>query len=162
MGFAQQRSAKVGGVCEKHGAKFPFHIRRLRLNHDVGYCNICSQPVVERLSFAARENAFRLPAPKHGPHLMPRKPPSRHTACLYRHLAELPRNPTPACKALRALKNPNSSSATLTADVVEDLLEWHPRLAGRPAGSAAGRAFAASVRVAPPSPLLAGAHRVSG
>jgi hypothetical protein len=30
-------------------------------------------------------------------------------------------------------KNPNSSSATLTADVVEGPLEWHARLAGSPA-----------------------------
>jgi hypothetical protein len=29
----------------KHRAKFPFRIRRLRLNHDVGYCNIRSQLV---------------------------------------------------------------------------------------------------------------------
>ena len=59
----------------KHRAKFSFHIRRLRLNHDVGCCNIRSQLVIERGSFAARENAFRLPAPKHGPHLMARERP---------------------------------------------------------------------------------------
>ena len=47
----------------KQRAKFPFRIRRLRLNHDVGGCNICSQLVVERRRFAAPENTFRLPAP---------------------------------------------------------------------------------------------------
>jgi hypothetical protein len=30
-----------------------------------GCCNIRSQLVIERRSFAARENAFCLPAPKH-------------------------------------------------------------------------------------------------
>jgi hypothetical protein len=37
------------------------------------------------------------------------------------------------CARSDTLKNPNSSSATLNADVVEDPLEWHPRLAGSPA-----------------------------
>jgi hypothetical protein len=34
------------------------------------------------------ENPIRLPPSKHGPHLMPRKRASRHTACLYCQLAE--------------------------------------------------------------------------
>jgi hypothetical protein len=44
----------------KHRAKFPFRIRRLRWNHYVGCCNICSQLVVERRRFAAPENTASL------------------------------------------------------------------------------------------------------
>jgi hypothetical protein len=30
----------------KHYAEFPFHIRRLRLNHDVSCCNILSRAIL--------------------------------------------------------------------------------------------------------------------
>src|SRR5271166_3777204 len=65
-------------------------------------------------------------------HLMPRERPGRHTACLYRQLAELRGIQLLHVKLYQRCR-PNSSSATLTADVIEDLLEWHARLAGSPA-----------------------------
>jgi tRNA A37 threonylcarbamoyladenosine biosynthesis protein TsaE len=60
---------------------------------------------------------------------MPRDRPSRQKVRLYRQLAELRGIQLLHLKLYR-LKDPNSSSATLTADVVEDLLEWHARFAG--------------------------------